>query len=203
MSVNGVTGMAQTYDSKGTSRSSANQSKNANEAKQQDTDAVIYDKSETVTAVSANKVYQRDQAAIDRLWAEAEKRSQSLRDLVEKMLLKQGQAYTDSTDIYALLREGKLTVDPEVQEQAKKEIAEDGYWGIEQTSERLLSFAKALSGGDPSKADELIEAIKKGFEEAAGAWGGELPDICRKTVDAAITKLEAWRDSSVSSSSDE
>ena len=68
--------------------------------------------------------------------------------LTGEMLLKQGQTLTDATDIYALLREGKLEVDPEVKAQAQKDIAEDGYWGVEQTSERLLSFAKALAGGD-------------------------------------------------------
>ena len=37
----------------------------------------------------------------------------------------------------------------------QKDIAEDGYWGVEKTSDRILDFAKALSGGDKDKADEL------------------------------------------------
>ena len=40
-------------------------------------------------------------------------------------------------------------MDEKTRLQAQKDIAEDGYWGVEQTSERLVSFAKALSGGDP------------------------------------------------------
>jgi hypothetical protein len=116
------------------------------------------------------------------------------------MLLKQGKVFTEATDIYALLREGKLEVDPETRAQAQKDIAEDGYWGVEQTSERLLSFAKALTGGDPSKADEMIGAVKKGFEEAEKAWGGKLPDISQDTYDAVIKKLESWRDNTNESS---
>jgi len=85
-------------------------------------------------------------------------------------------------------------VDPEISLQAQKDIADDGYWGVEQTSDRLVSFAIALSGGDTSKADLLIEAVKKGFEEAERIWGGKLPDISYKTLDAVIKKLEAWRD---------
>jgi hypothetical protein len=131
---------------------------------------------------------------VDRLKSEAERRTQSLRELVEKLMLKQGQTFTEATDIYALLREGKVQVDDETRLQAQKDIAEDGYWGVEQTSNRLVEFAKALSGGDPSKADTLIGAVKKGFEEAAKAWGGELPEISKKTIDAAIKKMEAWRD---------
>lgn len=141
------------------------------------------------------KVYKRDDKTIKRLLEESEQRARTLRELVKKMLLKQGKTYDEATDIYGLLREGKLEVDPEVAAQAQRDIAEDGYWGVEQTSERLLSFAKALTGGDATKADEMINAIKKGFEAAAKAWGGELPDICKRTVDAAIKKLEDWRDS--------
>ena len=40
----------------------------------------------------------------------------------------------------------------------------------------------------------MIAAIKKGFDQAAKAWGGKLPDICQKTIDAATKKMEDWRD---------
>ena len=155
--------------------------------------AAVYEKSDNTNA--NKKVYKRDTATIDRLIDEAEKRSQSLRNLVEKMLLKQGETFEESTDIYALLREGKVQVDPETRAQAQKDIAEDGYWGVTQTSDRLVSFAKALTGGDPSKADEMIDAVKKGFGEATKTWGGDLPEISKNTMDAAINKLEDWRDS--------
>jgi hypothetical protein len=87
-----------------------------------------------------------------------------------------------------------LTVDADTIAQAKKDISEDGYWGVEQTSDRLVAMAQALSGGDSSKADELISAIQKGFEQATKAWGEDLPDICKQTIDAATEKLTNWRD---------
>jgi hypothetical protein len=152
--------------------------------------AVVYEKTSTT-----KKTNQRDQATIDRLLAETEENAQKLRNLVEKMLLKQGETIDKSTDIYGLLREGLVQVDDETRLQAQKDIAVDGYWGVEQTSERLLSFAMALAGGDPSKADIMIKAVKKGFEEAEKAWGGELPQISRDTLDRTINKLESWRDS--------
>ena len=77
--------------------------------------------------------------------------------------------------------------------QAQKDVADDGYWGVDKTSDRLVDMAKALSGGDSSKADTLIAAIKKGFDQAADAWGGELPEICQKTIDAAVQKLNDWK----------
>jgi hypothetical protein len=152
--------------------------------------AAVYEKTP-----NTKKVNQRDQATIDRLLSEADAGAKRLRDLVERMLLRQGETLENASDIYGLLREGKIEVDEETRLQAQKDIAEDGYWGVEQTSERLLSFAKALSGGDPSKADVLIKAVKKGFEQAEKAWGGDLPQISKDTLDRTISKMESWRDS--------
>ena len=81
----------------------------------------------------------------------------------------------------------------EVKAQAQADIAEDGYWGVEQTSDRIVEFAKALSGGDTSKADELLEAFKKGYQQATGAWGSKLPDISSRTYDAVVKKFDAWK----------
>lgn len=153
-------------------------------------EAAVYEKSP-----DTKKVHQRDQATIDRLISEAEAGANRLRDLVERMLLRQGETLDKATNIYSLLREGKVKVDEDTRLQAQKDIAEDGYWGVGQTSERLLSFAKALSGGDPEKADIMIKAVKKGFEGAMKAWGGELPQISKDTLDLTISKMESWRDS--------
>ena len=106
---------------------------------------------------------------------------------------KQAGKYTKLADLFK-----DIQADPATIEQAQKDIADDGYWGVEQTSDRLVSMAQALSGGDTSKADTLIAAIKKGFDEATEAWGDKLPDICQKTIDAAVKKMEAWRDGTTS-----
>ena len=191
MSVNGITGATQSYNTKSSTKSTTMET--ASEVRNDEAveSAAVYEKSETTPM---NMIYKRDSATIDRLVEEAYKRTQSLRDLVQKMLMKQGQTFDEFTDIFSLLREGKVEVDPETRAQAQKDIAEDGYWGVEQTSDRLVSFAKALSGGDPSKADEMIKAVQKGFEEATKAWGGELPDISKRTLEATIKKMDTWRD---------
>ena len=193
MSVSGISNVNQSYESKNTTKTKTNHAVQAEQSKASDNSAaVVYEKSDQTT--DNKKIYTKDQITIDRLKAEADRRTQSLRELVQKLLLKQGETFNDATDIYGLLREGKVQVDEETRLQAQKDIAEDGYWGIEQTSDRLVEFAKAVSGGDQSRADVLIDAVKKGFEEATKAWGGELPEISRKTMDATIGKLEAWRD---------
>lgn len=197
MSLNGVSSATSnastTKTNNATKETNHNQSQNAAVSNSQDQiPAAVYEPSNSDNS-NKNGIYKRDDDTINKLKAEAEKRTQQLRNLVEKLLLKQGETLTESDDIYKLLREGKVEVDPETAAQAKADIAEDGYWGVEQTSDRLVSFAMALTGGDPSKADLMIDAVKKGFEEATKAWGDTLPDICQRTIDTTIEKLNKWK----------
>lgn len=85
-----------------------------------------------------------------------------------------------------------ISITSEDIEKAKVDIAPGGYWSPEKTSDRLLEFAKALSGNDPSQADKLINAVKKGFKEAEKLWGGKLPDISRETYDLTMKKFDEW-----------
>ena len=184
---------AASYNSPQTNQTKSKETaRNNSQEIKEDIPSAVYEKN---TEEGTKKVvYKQDTATITQLKAEAEKRTKQLRDLVEKMLLKQGQSF-DESNMYQLLREGKVEVDAETAAQAKADIAEDGYWGVNQTSDRLVSFAKALTGGDPDKVDEMIDAVKEGFEQAAKAWGGELPDICKQTLDAALEKLDEWKKS--------
>ncbi|MDA3846075.1 MAG: hypothetical protein PF505_05935 [Vallitaleaceae bacterium] len=90
-----------------------------------------------------------------------------------------------------------LDLDIEVTEEsiqkAKDDVAPGGYWSPEETSTRFMDFAKALSGGDKSKADLLIDAFKEGYAMAQEIWGGELPEISQKTYDMTLEKFEAWK----------
>lgn len=147
---------------------------------------------------SEKKTVKRDTQTIEKLMAEAEQRTAQLRSLVEKMLLKQGQKFTSLADTFDMIKEGTLEVDDETAKEAAKEVADDGYWGVEQTSERLFSFAKALAGNDPAYADTMLEALQKGYDDAAKAWGGELPEICQKTLEAAQKKINDWKEGKTS-----
>ena len=39
----------------------------------------------------------------------------------------------------------------------------------------------------------MIEAFKKGFEQATGSWGKKLPDISQRTYDAVMKKFDEWK----------
>lgn len=191
MSLNGVNHVSDGYGrdtSVAPKKSNYHENAQAATAKNAESDAVVYKSS------TEKKTGKTDYATIERMKADAEARNAQLRSLVEKMMIKQGKTFNSATDMYALLRSGDLEVDETTASQAMKDISEDGYWGVEKTSDRLVSFAKALAGNDADKADKLIKAVKKGFDAATKSWGDELPDICKKTLDVTIEKLNKWKE---------
>ena len=152
---------------------------------------VVYEKSSDQTSGTVTK--KTDYALVNKLKADAEQRTFQLRSLVEKMMTKQGVAIGTADSMWSFLAKGDFTVDEATKAQAQADIADDGYWGVDQTSDRILDFAKALSGNDPEKADLLLDAFKKGFKEATKSWGQDLPDISQRTYDAVVEKFNKWK----------
>lgn len=150
--------------------------------------AVVYEKSSS----AGTKTTKSNPAIVAQMKADAEARTSQLKSLVEKMMTKQGQTLGTADDMWSFLAKGNFKADPETIAQAKKDVAEDGYWGAEQTSERILSFAKALAGDDPDKAEELLTAFKKGYAEATHSWGDRLPSLCSDTYDLVEKKFNEW-----------
>lgn len=157
---------------------------------------VVYEKSEDTDKVTVKSTnYKQDTATIEKLKAAADASTEQLRSIVEKLLLGQGKASaiaSNNESMYRYLASGDFEVDEATREQAQKDVAEDGYWGVEQTSDRILDFAKALAGNDPSKANELFDAFEKGFKQATKTWGTDLPEISQKTYDAVKEKFNKW-----------
>ncbi len=144
--------------------------------------------SEKVTSVK-----EKDRSAIiAQLKADTEARMAQMQSLVTQMFEKQGIAIGTADDMWKILASGDFTADPETIAQAKEDISEDGYWGVNQTSERIFSFALALSGGDDKKMQEMVKAVEKGFGEATKTWGKELPEITDKTHSAIMDKFDNW-----------
>ena len=165
--------------------------------------AAVYEKSDD-KALTTDTYKKSDRTAlIQQLKADQEKMINNLLDIVMKTINGQGSTFAIATqdDMWKFLAEGKFTADEETIAKAKEDISEDGYWGVNQTSDRIVDFAIALSGGDTSKADMLLDAFKKGFEQATGTWGKDLPDISSKTYDAVLDKFEQWKNGSYSSGS--
>ena len=39
---------------------------------------------------------------------------------------------------------------------------------------------------------DMLDAFKKGYEQATGAWGKELPSLCQDTYDAVEAKFKDY-----------
>ncbi len=188
MSVNGVTGASSVYNTYNASskntETAAEVKDSAGKASSESTGAVYEPSKETTK--TTKKTYKPDTNMIAKLKADADARTAQLQSLVEKMLTKQGQTYGKANDIWSILSSGNFTVDPATKAQAQADIAEDGYWGVSQTSQRILDFATALTGGDPDKIEEMRSAFQKGYKMAEKTWGGNLPSISQQTYDAVM-----------------
>ena len=193
MDVNGLNKLQNTdYLSKVTDTASAAAAKtNTAKTDASSAEGVIYDKSSSTTTGTDYKT--NNAALIQKLKQDSEDRINQLKDIVSQMMTKQGTAIGKADDIWSFLASGDFTIDEAAKKKAQEEISEDGYLGVKQTSDRILDFAKALSGNDSSKADLLLDAFKKGFKEAPKTWGKDLPDISKQTYDAVVEKFDKWK----------
>lgn len=69
-------------------------------------------------------------------------------------------------------------------------VAEDGYFGVTKTAQRLADFVILGGGNDLGKLQAGREGIIKGFTEAEKIWGGELPDLSHQTLDKALAMID-------------
>lgn len=138
---------------------------NSSSAAKKEDSSVVYEKSTTTKKDSANQIYNRDNI-IAKLKKDQESRMTSMQNLVQKLLNKQGSVFdlANGTNLAATFRKAAANADPDTIKAAQEAISDDGYWGIKQTSDRMVSMAIALTGGDTDKADEMISAIEKGFK---------------------------------------
>ncbi|HLQ72979.1 MAG TPA: hypothetical protein VK125_02015 [Bacillota bacterium] len=150
------------------------------ETRKETNEAAIYEKS---SEVEQTHVYNK--ATIQQLKKEADQTHQQLRQMVENLLKQQGKTFQDISD------DDIIKVDEQTRAEANEAISPSGPLGVEATSDRIIAFARAISGGDLYKIDTLKGAIIEGFKQAEKILG-ELPDISQQTYDAVMEKLDAW-----------
>lgn len=189
MSLNGISNITSNYSKYDASTKPATKKPDKTDAttsSTKDTDAAVYEAS----AESSSTV--KNAALIEQLKADTESRMAQMQSLVQKMFEKQGIAIGTADDMWKVLASGNFKADPETIAQAKKDTAEDGYWGVSQTSDRIFSFASALAGGDSEKMSKMKDAVAEGFKQATKSWGKSLPGISNDTYDAVMKKFDDW-----------
>lgn len=161
------------------------------------TEGVVYEPSKRAQELSeqANEEkksakLEKNQALKAQLQADSEARMAQLQSIVLRTINKQTETYGQANSIWSILSKGDFTVDAATKAQAQADIAEDGYWGVEATSSRIIDFAVALCGDDKDKLEEMKTAFEKGYRQAEKIWGGNLPDISQRTYDRVFEKFD-------------
>jgi len=109
-----------------------------------------------------------------------------MRGLVLNMFKEQGIDYKIATG------DSEIDISTITPEEAQGLVADDGYFGVDKTSQRIFDLAVGIAGGDPAKLDAVRAGVEQGFQEAFKAMGDWLPDISYKTYDAVMQKLDDW-----------
>lgn len=138
-------------------------------------DAVTYTKPKKPTA--------------DELMAMERQRMDSFQQMLRGMITKQGQK--SNLTLFGM----DLTVTAADRNAAAAAIAPGGEYSVDAVAGRILDMAKALSGGDPSKIEELRTAVQKGFKAAGVDLGGKLPSICHDTFNKVMEGFDEWKNS--------
>lgn len=146
-------------------------------------------------AKSVNKMSSEERAALVKsLKADQEYQMTRFINMMTQTFQKQGITAKSAEDdsFWRMFSSGNLQVDQETKAQAQEAISEDGYWGVKQTSERIFKMAQALAGDDVEKMHQMQSAVKRGYEAAGKAWGGDLPGIAGDTISAVDKMFEDY-----------
>ncbi len=168
---------------------------------------------------SSKQIYKPDLEKVDYLKSVMEKNAQTLRDMAQRMLGDQGlsgagffsegwkpwesgagnassmMSQFEASFNMSFSMSSSFTVTDDMRAEANALIGEDGPLGVKAVSQNILDFAKAITGGDPSKIDAMQKAVQKAFDEVSEMFGGfdKLPSVTQKTYDAVIKGFDDWR----------
>jgi len=135
-----------------------------------------------------------DPAAIDRLWKETNYAADAIRKLVASML---GKNDAGGQGFWAVRAGGNFKLSEADRAQAQEMIGEDGFFGVKQTTGRIMDFAKALvgEGASEKQIEEMRAAVQKGFDLVAKMFGGfdNLPQVTKDTYDAIMKAFDDWK----------
>ena len=131
-------------------------------------------------------------AEIQRLWNETDHMANAIRTLVSAAL---GSANGTGQGFWAN-RSVNINLSEADRAKAQELISEEGFFGVKQTTDRIMSFAKALvgEGASEKQIENMRAAVQKGFDQVAKMFGGfdKLPQVTRDTYDAIMKAFDQW-----------
>lgn len=99
-----------------------------------------------------------------------------------------GEGKLDGLSLKDIGYEGKPITELS-EEEANELIGENGFFGINQTSQRVADFVFSFAGDDIELLEKGKEGIIQGFEEALKLFGDDLPEISYKTQERTLNLI--------------
>jgi len=134
-----------------------------------------------------------DPAKLDQLWRDTNHAGDAVRKLIASAL---GKDDASGQGFWAVRAKG-IKLSEADRAQAQQLISEDGFFGVKQTTDRLVGFAKAMVGEGASEAqiEKMRAAVQKGFDEVAKMFGGfdKLPQVTKDTHAAVMKAFDDWK----------
>ena len=138
MSVNGISNSQTTSYPTTSTKTKTDTTKTSDKTSSTENTGVVYEPSNAKDSTDADTKVKDYSSIVKQMKGELNTKNQQLQNLVNQLLNKQANKYTKLSQLFMDIKDGKISVDPSVVSQAQKDIAEDGYWGVEQTSERMV-----------------------------------------------------------------
>ena len=152
------------------------------------------------------KYYDYDKSTVDKLIAESNSKISAFREMLQTLLAKQadrngGVISSEKTGMEALLENATVGEDgmvhfnrEDVEAAGLGEFDENGYWGVEQTAQRIFDMAIAFAGNDENLLAKMKDSISQAFGEVEDLFGGEgkLPDVSYRTRDRINEMFEEY-----------
>ena len=152
------------------------------------------------------KYYDYDKSTVDKLIAESNSKISAFKEMLQTLLAKQadrngGVISSEKTGMEALLENATVGEDgmvhfnrEEVEAAGLGEFDENGYWGVEQTAQRIFDMAIAFAGNDENLLAKMKDSISQAFGEVEDLFGGEgkLPDVSYRTRDRINEMFEEY-----------
>lgn len=157
---------------------------------------------DTYTPAPTEKSHVYDAQTIQKMWDQANSATAALRNVVASMLSSTKVGEGVGQGYYAMMADPEkfnIQVDDETRAEAEQMIGEDGYYGVKQTTGRIMEFAKALAGDSvtPEMIEDLRSGAQQGFDDVAKMYGGfdKMPEVTKKTYEAVMAAFDDWKTS--------
>lgn len=198
INTNNAASKVQSYQRQDTKKPVEKQENKEVKTNQSEKQAVVYEKQKLHPAFASydKNAKKLDPKTIDALKAEAEAQYAKMIETIKSMVVEQGEnkggISKELQDLMKLPASPAGSIGNLVNASKSKEQGLDpNYFSAEQTAERIVDFAKKISGGDIKKYEVLKGAIEKGFE-AASSYFEKMPEITGQTKKLVMEKLDTW-----------